>query len=161
MKYLMLIGLLPLLLTPSAPAQAAFDECAVQKWGPNGNGTLLHEDDLQWVMLHDTRITADQKAGIYIAAFSPMLLKMENQNLVITGYVLPLSATSTTTHFILTRRSPACPFCPPNEPTEAIEIFSQTFVKPTDAPITVEGRLHFVSRSEQGLFFRIESAKIW
>lgn len=161
MKFLALTGLFPLLLAQTAPAQALFGDCTVQKWGPNGNGTLKHEDDLQWVMFHDARITADQKAGIYTATFSPMLLKMDNQNLVITGYVLPLNPMSATTHFILTRRSPACPFCPPNEPTEAIEIFSQAFVKPTDAPITVEGRLHFVSHSEQGLFFRIDSAKVW
>ncbi|MGY2734628.1 DUF3299 domain-containing protein [Sphingomonas sp. UYP23] len=162
------LGILALLLTAMAEpasgqsaAQTLFGSAANPKWGPNGNGTLKHEDDLQWLIFHDARITADRAAGIYSASFSPILLKMEGQRIAITGYILPVQASSASMHFVLTRRSAGCPFCPPNEPTEAIEVFSQKFIKTTQAPITVEGKLHFVSRSEQGLFFRIDGAKIW
>jgi len=132
-----------------------------QQWGPNGNGTLNHEDDLQWLVFHGAKIAGDQAAGTYNATFGPFLQKMEGQHIAITGYILPLGATQTTTHFVLTRRSAGCPFCPPNEPTEAIEIFADRFVKTTPAPITVEGKLHLVAHSDQGLFFRIDGAKVW
>lgn len=148
-------------LAQSVSAQSLWGGTAEQKWGPNGNGTLKHEDDLQWLLFHDAKITADRAAGVYSANFSPLLMKMEGQHIAITGYVLPVDAMSASTHFVLTRRSAGCPFCPPNEPTEAIEVFSQKLIKATSAPITVEGRLHFVAHSEQGLFFRIDNAKIW
>lgn len=134
---------------------------SVQQWGPNGNGTLDHKDDLQWVQFHDAKVTEDRAAGIYNITFGPFLRKMDGQSLIITGYMMPLTPFGPSNHFVLTRRSPGCPFCPPNEPTEAIEIFSDRSVPPTPAPITIEGKLHLVSRSSQGLFFRIDGAKIW
>ena len=160
MKHFRLAGLPLLLIAQAVPAQS-YSYASTQNWGPNGNGTLDHKDDLQWLVFHDTRITADPAAGIYSARFGPFLQKMEGTTFIITGYMMALGATMATNHFVLTRRSPGCPFCPPNEPTEAIEVFSQTLIKPTQAPITVEGRLHFVANSQQGLFFRIDSAKTW
>jgi hypothetical protein len=160
MKSIGMAGLLLLALAQSASAQSIFGTAGGQ-WGPNGNGTLQHEDDLQWVAFHDAKISADRAAGIYNASFGPLLARMDGQHIAITGYILPLASTQTSTHFVLTRRSAGCPFCPPNEPTEAIEVFSNAFVKTTPAPITVEGKLHLVAHSEQGLFFRIDEAKIW
>ena len=34
------------------PAAAQFYPGGKLDWGPNGNGTLDHEDDLRWVMFH-------------------------------------------------------------------------------------------------------------
>ena len=145
----------------SAQFTAVADVGVAGKWGPNGNGTLKHEDDLQWLLFHNVRITADRAAGIYMASFDPLLLKMEGQSISITGYILPLEPIPASAHFVLTRRSPGCPYCPPNEPTEAIEIFSEGLVKATQAPITVQGKLHLVAHSDQGLFFRIDRARVW
>ena len=147
------------LLNPPVAAQGPMS-ALTQKWGPNGNGTLGHKDDLQWVSFHDARITADDKSGVYTASFSALLSKMDGQPIVITGFMLPVTAALESPHFVLTRRSATCPFCPPNEPTEAIEIFAQRLVKPTQAPLTVQGRLHLVASSAQGLFFRIDDARV-
>ena len=146
-----------LLAGGGAPAAAL---PSTQTWGPNGNGTLKHQDDMRWLDFHDAQVAADRAAGHYTARFSAMLMKMDGHDLVITGYMLPVGTAIDTTHFVLTRRSATCPFCPPNEPTEAIEVFSQRFVRPTQAPITVQGRLHLVASSDQGLFFRIDAARI-
>ena len=84
---------------------------------------------------------------------------MEGVHLGITGYMLPIETSTSSPHFVLTRRSAGCPFCPPNESTEAIEV---TAVKPaayTRSPVTVEGTLHLVGRSELGLFFRLDQAR--
>ena len=129
-------------------------------YGPNGNGTLDHEDDLRWVLFHGAKIAADEKKGIYTATFSPSLAKMNGHSLSITGYMLPIETGTRVAHFILTRRSSGCPFCPPNEPTEAIEIFSAAPVDYTQAPVTIEGQLHLVARSELGLFYRLDHAKV-
>ncbi|WP_375381880.1 hypothetical protein [uncultured Sphingomonas sp.] len=141
-------------------AAAQFYGGGSSQWGPNGNGTLDHEDDLRWVFFHDAKIAADDAKGEYRATFSPALAKENGAAFEITGYMLPVDASTTSPHFVLTRRSTGCPFCPPNEPTEAIEVFSAKPVAYTQAPVTVSGTLHLVGRSEQGLFFRLDGAKV-
>lgn len=143
-----------------AAAGAQFYPGGTPQWGPNGNGTLDHEDDLRWVFFHDARITADNAKGIYTATFSPSLKKEDGQTFSITGYMLPVETNTTSPHFVVTRRSAGCPFCPPNEPTEAIEVFATKPVRYTQSPVTIEGTLHLVARSEAGLFFRLDKATV-
>ena len=151
---------LALLVLPAAAGDAQFYPGGRPDWGPNGNGTLEHEDDLRWVMFHDARIASDEAKGEYTATFSPALRKEDGVRWSITGYMLPIESSTKAAHFVLTRRSAGCPFCPPNEPTEAIEIFATAPVAYTQAPVTVEGTLHLVARSAQGLFFRIDKARV-
>lgn len=129
-------------------------------YGPNGNGTLEHEDDLRWVTFHDAKIAADEARGEYRATFSPLLAKMDGRAFSITGYMMPVEPTTHAAHFLLTRRSAGCPFCPPNEPTEAIEVFALKPVDYVQAPVTVAGRLRLVAHSAGGLFFRLDHAKV-
>lgn len=157
---LILVSALAVLFA-SVPAHSQFYEGApIKRWGPNGNGRLEHEDDARWGIFHDAKITADVAKGEYRAAFSPTMAKMEGVRIAIRGYVLPIEANTRTAHFVLTRRSTGCPFCPPNEPTEAIEIFALKPFEYTQGIVSVEGRLHLIRRSEQGLFYRIEQAKV-
>ena len=153
--------ILALLLAAACPSAsgAQFYEGAVPKWGPNGNGTLDHEDDLRWVFFHDAKISADEARGVYRATFSPSLRKEEGTRLTITGYMLPVESSTTSPHFVLTRRTAGCPFCPPNEPTEAIEVFATKPVAYTQAPVTIEGILHLVAESGQGLFYKLDGAR--
>ncbi|WP_174292285.1 hypothetical protein [Sphingomonas bacterium] len=154
------LTLLAVCLVAMTPASAQFYSGGPAQWGPNGNGTLDHEDDLRWIFFHDAKVTADDAKGEYQATFSPALAKENGVRFQIAGYMLPVEATTTTPHFVLTRRSSGCPFCPPNEPTEAIEIFATKAVAYTQAPVTVTGTLHLVARSDRGLFFRLDGAKV-
>lgn len=131
---------------------------SIDRWGPNGNGTLDHEDDLRWVILHDVKITADDARGVYIATFDKKMADLDGRPFTIIGYMLPLEANIHSAHFAITRRSSGCPFCPPNEPTEAIEVFAATPIDYTTGPIALEGRLHLVRSSATGLFYRLDQA---
>lgn len=144
----------------ASPVGAQYFDGEQRQWGPRGNGTLEHEDDLRWVFFHDAKITADEAKGVYRAAFSPTLRKEDGLPFSITGYMLPVEAKSTSPHFVLTRRSTGCPFCPPNELTEAIDVFATKPIDYTQSPVTVSGRLHLISQSAQGLFFRMDRAKV-
>ena len=128
--------------------------------GPNGNGTLDHADDLRWVSFQEAKIAGDEARGEYRAIFSPALARMDGRVFAITGYIVPINTEARAAHFILTRRSEGCPFCPANALTEAIEVFSTAPVEYTQAPVTLEGRLHLIARSETGLFYRIDHARI-
>ncbi|WP_375392546.1 DUF3299 domain-containing protein [uncultured Sphingomonas sp.] len=111
------------------------------------------------MFFHDARVTADEAKGVYRATFSPLLKKEDGSSFSISGYMLPVDASTTSPHFVLTRRSAGCPFCPPNEPTEAIEVFTTKPVAYTQSPITVEGTLHLVTESGKGLFFKLDEAR--
>jgi len=60
----------------------------------------------------------------------------------------------------LLRRSPGCPFCPPSEATEVVEVMSTKAIAPTADLIIVEGRLKLVAESSQGFFYRLEGAVV-
>lgn len=94
------------------------------------------------------------------ASFSDILQKMDGKPFSITGYMLPIEPSIHSAHFVLTRRSAGCPSCPPNEPTEAMEVFAQKPVDYTQAPVTANGVLDLVRHSAQGLFFRLDHAKV-
>lgn len=123
-------------------------------------GQLDHEDDARWTFFNDAKIVADNKRGVYTATFPGALGKMDNLALTISGYMLPIEATTHSAHFIITRRLTGCPFCPANEPTEAIEVYAKAPVDYTQSIITVTGQLQLVRESSQGLFYRIERAKV-
>ena len=131
-----------------------------QYYGPLGNGTLEHEDDLKWVFFHDAKVIADNAKGVYRATFSPSLAAMDGKPFTITGYMLTVEPTTHSAHFVITRRSTGCPFCPPNEPNEAIEVFGLKATDYTQSPITVEGQLRFVTASADGLFFQLKNARV-
>lgn len=140
---------------------ASFVALTGMNWGGRSPiGQLEHEDDARWVFFNDAKIVADTKRGVYTATFAGDLAKMDNVALTISGYMLPIEPTTHSAHFIITRRLTGCPFCPPNEPTEAIEVFAKAPVDYTQSIITVTGQLKLVRESSQGLFYRIDGAKI-
>ena len=128
--------------------------------GPNGDGTLLASDDRQWLLLQSAKITADVAKGEYRVQFGTALAKMDGQAFRISGYMLPVETSAGTNHFIITRRSAGCPFCAPPELTEAVEIFLTVPIRYTAEPITVQGRLHLLSSSDAGLFYRLDAAHV-
>lgn len=145
----------------SSPAGAQFDEYGTQPktWGVLGNGNLEHEDDLRWVTFHDAKVTADEAKGLYRASFGKDMASMNGRRFSITGYMMPVEANLKSPHFVLTRRVAGCPFCPPNEPTEAMEVFALAPVAYTQSPVTIAGTLHLVASSAAGLFFRLDKAR--
>ena len=139
-------------------ASLTMGQSAPRAWGPNGNGTLDHADDRRWLPLAQASITADDARGVYIASFSPAAQRLGGTRLTISGYMLPIEASTLAAHFVLTRRSTGCPFCPPNEPSEAIEIAAARPMAYTQQPVTLSGTLRLVRQSATGLFYRLDGA---
>jgi hypothetical protein len=127
---------------------------------PEYNPAHYVNNDPAWSLLAVAKVTTEAKAGVYTAAFPAELQRLENKSFTITGFMMPLEATPMTDHFILMRRNSACPFCPPNSPTEAIEIRSKTKFKYTGEEIMVTGVLKLVPSSADGLFFRLDSTDV-
>lgn len=126
------------------------------KYDPNH----YQNDDPAWGLLNQATVSLDSQKGEYRAIFPLDLLTLQTRKFTITGFMMPLDPSKRTFHFALVRRNTACPFCPPNNPTEAVEVFSPDLVEYTGEEIKVTGRLTLVESSAQGLFYRLDNAKV-
>ena len=117
-------------------------------------------NDPAWDTLADAEVMENRDRGLMFARFGPTVSKLKDADFEISGFVTPLDPATRTRHFILTRRDSTCPFCPPNAPTEAVEI---TLDRPMDlvsGMVRVEGRLQLVTTSDTGLFYRLTDARV-
>lgn len=117
-------------------------------------------NDPAWTILDKTKVTQDLAKGVLKAEFPPEVAGLSGKSVRISGFMLPLESTTQTRRFILTRRSVTCPFCPPNAPTEAVEVELEAPIAFTPELVSVEGRLALTRASDQGLFYRLTSASI-
>lgn len=135
--------------------------CGFQIFGPSGgggDGSPDHPDDPRWIEFRGVKTVVDRKRGVVTAQFPRELTAIDGRELDIGGYILPLESTALTSHFILTRRSTGCPFCPPNEANEALEVHLAKPIHYEQRQFFVKGRLKLVTTSEQGLFFQLVDA---
>lgn len=134
---------------------AAFEEQPLpQGWIPGH----VESQDPTWQSLFEPRVAFDEARGIMTAALTDAVRAMHGRDLRIGGFILPISASPRFTHFVLTRRNASCPFCAPNEPTEAIEVFLSQPVEFRPDEMVVSGRFEVISESSEGLFYRLRGA---
>lgn len=134
-----------------APSQPQ-DERAEQNALPQARDPL-------WGNLGQCKVGYDDKAGLYTIQLTPEVQKLSGQQVSASGFVLPLDSDDKTRHFLLTKRTPVCLFCPPGEPNEVIEVTSADPVTWTEDMINVTGTFKLVNNGDQGIFFKIDGAK--
>jgi hypothetical protein len=115
-------------------------------------------NDPNWAILRRAVVGEDRAKGLLTAEFPPQIKALAGQPFRISGFMSPLESSNQTRHFIVTRRSTTCPFCPPNEPTEAVEVRLTAPARFTDAEVMIAGQLQLVSSSDEGLFYVLNDA---
>lgn len=138
---------------PAAPAigQQEAGERAAQARLPQGKAPL-------WSTLRTTRIKADDARGIFTAAHPPAVKALVGRVLTIPGFIMPLDAATRGTHFLLSKYTPVCAFCPPGEPNEVIEVQTARPVVFSDKLVHVTGTFALENNGDNGLFFKMTGA---
>ncbi|MEI7670305.1 MAG: DUF3299 domain-containing protein [Pseudomonadota bacterium] len=113
-----------------------------------------------WQILQKTKIKADQKSGYFSAVHAKEVKDFVGKEITISGFMLPLESKDKFKHFLLTKRTPTCPFCPPGEPNEIIDVLTTKPVSYSDESITVKGKFELMNDKDMGLFFRLRDANI-
>lgn len=113
-----------------------------------------------WAVLRHTRIGEDPVKGVFTAAFPPEVRALDRKPVALTGFMLPLDAEARSKHFLLSKYTPVCFFCPPGEPNEVVEVFSRSGLPITDRMVQVSGRFALAGNGDRGLFFRIDDAQV-
>lgn len=113
-------------------------------------------DVVPWSVLSDlTRKTT--KTGI-VPVFNARQQSMHQTVQRIQGFMMPLDAKPTQTHFLLTSVPLTCSFCIPGGPESMVEVKAKTPVRYSIEPVVVEGRFQVLSNDPYGLFYRVTEA---
>lgn len=142
----------------ASPASAQFrlgqplSERKVQATLPQSGAAL-------WRTLVTTQIRENTNAGTFSAVHPPAVRALVNTNVQISGFMLPLDTTTRSRHFLLSKATPTCFFCPPGAPNEVIEVYATTPIPITDKLVVVTGRFALINDQEKGMFFRVNNAQ--
>jgi hypothetical protein len=137
---------------PNIPVGQPKDERQAQDALPKSH-------DPMWAVLGKTRIHENEKLGLFSATYPPQVKALVGRQVTISGFMLPLESSEKFKHFILSKRTPTCPFCPPGEPNEIVDV---QLVKPTgwnENLVKVTGTFELMNNAELGMFFRLKNAK--
>lgn len=113
-----------------------------------------------WHTFLACKIGYNNKTGLYSIALTPEAKAMAGKVVSLSGFVLPLDGSDRTKHFLLTRRTPVCAFCPPGEPNEVVEIISPKAIPWTEKMVTVTGPVALINNGEKGMFFKISATAV-
>ena len=119
---------------------------------------LPQSRDALWTPLKTTKIGEDTKHGRFTATPPPAVKALNGQTITLTGFMMPLESQATTSHFLLSKYTPVCFFCPPGQPNEVVEVRTSKPLKAGYDRIQVTGRFALQNDGEKGLFFRLDQA---
>jgi hypothetical protein len=151
----------PLLLLAATllPAQAVQPtgqpaaEAMAQKFLPKVRDTL-------WSKLIKCEVSYDDKKDVYSIQVTPEVKALDGQTVTVRGFILPMDGSDRTKHFLVSRNTPVCMYCPPGQPNEVVEVLSPKAIEWTDKITTVTGKLSLINDGEKALFFKIENAQV-
>jgi len=106
------------------------------------------------------QVTTTQAGARPVPEFSPEIRKLDQQDVRLQGYMLPIVAGETHDHFLLTMRPPHCPFCLSVGPEYIVEVKSRSPIKHTYEPVVVAGRLNVLRNDPFGLYYRLTDAQL-
>jgi hypothetical protein len=113
-------------------------------------------DVVPWSVLSDlTKKTT--KDGI-LPVFNDAQKGMDKTTQRIQGFMVPLDAKPTQTHFLLTSVPMTCSFCTPGGPESMVEVKAKTPVRYSLEPVVVEGKFTVLTNDQYGLYYRVVDA---
>jgi len=135
---------------------------------PSGSGAGFHSpnspiaplpdrnDVVPWSVLTDLtkKTTKDGMVPVFNAQQQAMHQTVQR----IQGFMMPLDAKPTQTHFLLTSVPLTCSFCIPGGPESMVEVKAKTPVRYSTEPVIVEGRFNVLTKDQYGLFYRVVEA---
>ncbi|MDF0490333.1 DUF3299 domain-containing protein [Sphingomonas sp. H39-1-10] len=151
---LLLPSLILIILSSPVAAQYQEDgERSSQARLPQGRSPL-------WATLRQTKIGVNEAQGLFTASYPAPVKALSGKTVSLAGFIMPLDAQTRGTHFLLSKYTPVCSFCPPGEPNEVIEVRTAKPVAFVQKLVTVTGRFALQNNGEQGLFFQMAGATV-
>lgn len=140
----------------SGPLKGGFgqppDEAALQSRLPQIRDEL-------WRKFAGCPLGYDEESGIYSIRLTSEVKALDGKTVTLRGFVLPMDGSDRTTHFLLTRNTPVCLYCPPGQPNEVVEVEAAQPLQWSERIVAVTGKLRLVNDQERAVFFKMENAR--
>ena len=90
--------------------------------------------------------------------FSEALAALDQKEVKVQGFMLPLDMGEKHALFILSAVPPTCGFCMPGGPEAVVEVRAKLPLAYTDNAVTVSGKLSVLKDDPTGIFYRLTDA---
>lgn len=142
-------------LASAVPVNAQQDpgERAAQARLPQGRTVL-------WSTLRQTKIAVNEARGMFTAMHPPAVKALAGHPVSLAGFMIPLDAATRGNHFLLSKYTPVCAFCPPGEPNEVVEVYTARPITFVPKLVTITGVFQLQNKGENGLFFQMTGARV-
>lgn len=114
---------------------------------------------LPWSLLGQAT-TVKGKGGRMLPKYTPAIAALDQTDVKVQGYMMPLQPGQLHKHFLLTVTSASCPFCLPAGPEGVVEVNSSSAVKFGYAPLVMSGKMTVLKNDSMGLYYRIDNATL-
>ena len=114
------------------------------------------KDVVSWKVFSQVELVKQKDR--YVPKFAPGVAALDQKEVKVQGFMMPLQTGDKQTHFVLTAMPQSCAFCMPGGPESMVEIKTKTPVKYTFDPVVVSGKLAILKDDPTGIFYRIVDA---
>jgi uncharacterized protein len=112
---------------------------------------------IAWSVL--AKVKSTPVRGKLVLEFDKEVMALNNREVKLQGFMMPLQPTERQQHFLLTVTPQTCAFCIPAGPEQMVEIRSKAAFKVTFEPIVLSGKLEVLKDDPTGVYYRIADAK--
>ena len=113
---------------------------------------------VSWKLLG--QVKTSQVGQRFLPDFAPDVRKLDQQDVKLQGYMMPIAAGEKHNHFLLTMRPADCPFCLSVGPEYIVEVKAKASIKHTYEPVVLAGRLNVLRDDPYGLYYRLTEAQL-
>ena len=114
-------------------------------------------DVLSWRMLGNVEIR--REGAKLFPRFSPEIMQLNEQAVLVHGFIVPLEAAGMQSHFLLTAVPTTCAFCVPAGPEGMIEVTVTSPIRWRTEPIVMAGKLSVLRDDPSGVLYRLLDAR--
>ena len=107
------------------------------------------------------QVKTSQVGQRFLPDFAPDVRKLDQQDVKLQGYMMPITAGEKHTNFLLTMRPADCPFCLSVGPEYIVEVKAKSPIKHSYEPVIVAGRLNVLKDDPYGLYYRLTDAQLY
>lgn len=113
---------------------------------------------VSWKVL--SQVKTSQVGQRFLPDFAAEVTKLDQQEVKLQGYIMPITAGEKHSNFLLTMRPADCPFCLSVGPEYIVEVKAKSPVKHTYEPVVIAGRLNVLKNDPYGLYYRLTDAQL-
>jgi hypothetical protein len=140
----------------------AFPAAAQQQLPPGADPNMFkplpeRKDVLSWKLLAQVELVKTKDR--YVPQFSSGVAALDQKQVKVQGFMLPLEMGDKQTHFVLAAMPQTCAFCMPGGPESMVEVKTKAPVKYSLDAVIVSGKLSVLKDDPTGIFYRLTEAE--